>query len=55
MANGAHKQLREEVADLDHRIGKQIEALEQGVEPQLLSAPSHNFGPRHAASASFSA
>ncbi len=36
-ANGTQKRLREEVADLDHRIGKQIEALEQGVEPQLVS------------------
>ena len=31
------KRLREQVADLDDRIGKQIEALEQGVEPQLVS------------------
>ena len=31
------KRLRDEVADLDHRIGKQIEALEEGVEPQLVS------------------
>ena len=36
-ADGAQKRLREEVADLDDRIGKQIEALEQGVEPQLVS------------------
>jgi hypothetical protein len=36
-ANGTQKRLRDEVADLDHRIGKQIEALEQGVEPQLVS------------------
>jgi Sec-independent protein translocase protein TatA len=36
-ATGAQKQLRDEVADLDHRIGKQIEALEEGVEPQLVS------------------
>lgn len=36
-ATGAQKRLRDEVADLDHRIGKQMEALEQGVEPQLVS------------------
>jgi site-specific DNA recombinase len=36
-ADGKLKRLREEVADLDHRIGKQIDALEQGVEPQLVS------------------
>jgi site-specific DNA recombinase len=36
-ADGAQKRLREEAADLDHRIGKQIEALERGVEPQLVS------------------
>jgi site-specific DNA recombinase len=36
-ANGTQKRLRDEVADLDQRIGKQIEALEQGVEPQLVS------------------
>ena len=29
-ANGTQKRLRDEVADLDDRIGKQIEALEQG-------------------------
>ena len=29
-------QLREEIADLDRRIGLQIEALEQGVEPELI-------------------
>jgi hypothetical protein len=36
-ADGTWKRLRDEVADLDRRIGKQIEALEQGVEPQLVS------------------
>ena len=36
-ADGTLQRLRDEVADLDHRIGKQIEALEQGVEPQLVS------------------
>jgi hypothetical protein len=36
-ADGTQKRLRDEVADLDHRIGKQIEALEQGVEAQLVS------------------
>jgi hypothetical protein len=35
-ATGGQKRLRKEVADLDRRIGKQIEALEQGVEPQLV-------------------
>jgi len=35
--DGTQKRLREQVADLDDRIGKQIEALEQGVEPQLVS------------------
>jgi site-specific DNA recombinase len=35
--DGTQKRLRDEIADLDHRIGKQIEALEQGVEPQLVS------------------
>jgi hypothetical protein len=29
--------VRDEIADLDERIAKQIEALEQGVEPQLVS------------------
>jgi hypothetical protein len=29
--------LREEIADLDERIGKQIAALEQGIEPQLVA------------------
>jgi hypothetical protein len=36
-ASGTQERLRDEVADLDHRIGKQIEALEQGVEPPLVS------------------
>ena len=36
-ANGTQKRLRDEIADLDDRIGKQIEALEQGIEPQLVS------------------
>ena len=31
------RHLREEVADLDRRIGRQIEALEQGVEPELIA------------------
>ena len=35
-ANGTQKRLRDEIADLDDRIGKQIEALEQGIEPQLV-------------------
>jgi len=33
----AQKQLREQIADLDDRIGKQIAALEQGIEPQLIA------------------
>ena len=28
---------RDEVPALDHRIGKQIEALERGVEPELVN------------------
>jgi site-specific DNA recombinase len=36
-AYGTQKRLRDDVADLDERIGKQIEALEQGIEPQLVS------------------
>ncbi len=35
-ADKASKMLREEVADLDRRIGAQIEALEAGVEPALV-------------------
>ena len=31
-----HKRLREEIADLDRRIGLQIDALEQGIEPELV-------------------
>jgi len=33
----ATRHLRDQVADLDRRIGAQIEALEQGVEPVLVS------------------
>ncbi len=36
-ADGAQKRLRDAIADLDHRIGKQIAALEQGIEPQLIA------------------
>jgi len=36
-AGGTETRLREAIADLDERIGKQIEALEQGIEPQLIS------------------
>ncbi|HZI92041.1 MAG TPA: hypothetical protein VFD31_10510 [Thermoleophilaceae bacterium] len=36
-ADGAQKRIREEIADLDDRIGKQITALEQGIEPQLIA------------------
>jgi site-specific DNA recombinase len=34
---GAQRRLRDEIADLDRRIGLQIEALERGVEPELVS------------------
>jgi hypothetical protein len=34
--NHTLKRLRDEVAELDRRIGLQIEALEQGIEPQLV-------------------
>jgi hypothetical protein len=33
-----HKRLRQEIADLDRRIGLQIDALEQGIEPELVGA-----------------
>ena len=36
-SDARRRQLREEVADLDRRIGLQIEALEQGVEPELIA------------------
>jgi len=32
----AHKCLRHEIADLDRRMGLQIDALEQGIEPELV-------------------
>ncbi|MEJ7718661.1 MAG: hypothetical protein WKF31_12115 [Thermoleophilaceae bacterium] len=41
----AVKQLREQVADLDRRIGAQIEALERGVEPALVQQ-AHREAPR---------
>ncbi len=31
-----HKRLRQEIADLERRIGLQIDALEQGIEPELI-------------------
>ena len=35
-AGAQQRQLREHVADLDRRIGHQITALEQGIEPDLI-------------------
>jgi site-specific DNA recombinase len=35
-AGSTQKRLRDEIADLDRRIGLQIDALEQGVEPTLV-------------------
>jgi site-specific DNA recombinase len=32
----AHRRLRAEVADVDERIGRQIEGLERGIEPELV-------------------
>jgi hypothetical protein len=37
-SKGTAKRLREKVADLDRRIGLQIEALETGLEPELVGA-----------------
>ncbi|MDP9369770.1 MAG: recombinase family protein, partial [Chloroflexota bacterium] len=37
-ADGAQRQLREEIAELDERIGRLIEALERGMEPDLIGA-----------------
>ena len=31
-----HRRVRHEIADLDRRIGLQIDALEQGIEPELV-------------------
>jgi hypothetical protein len=37
-ADGAQRQLRDEIAELDDRIGRLIEALERGMEPDLIGA-----------------
>jgi hypothetical protein len=36
--DGAQRQLRDQIAELDERIGRLIEALERGMEPDLIGA-----------------
>jgi site-specific DNA recombinase len=42
-ADGAQRQLRHEIAELDDRIGRLIGALERGMEPDLIGARLANL------------